>query len=222
MASKKATNSALRRATKIAVISDEPGLSDFSKKKRQQIISAAMETFLELGYEGASMNLVAQRAGVIKQTIYSHFKDKEGLFISVIGSFTVDHVQHIFTKEATKNQTPEQVLRAFAEAVLLRQFDPCFAELFRTTIGESGRFPKLAELYTKATIRPGSKLLIDYLSNHPDIHLADPEAFARIFAGAIIQFCIQQNLMHGKTHFPFQFSRMLDELIRIFHLCSRV
>ena len=182
---------------------------------------AAMEIFLELGYESATMNLVAERAGVIKQTIYSHFEDKEGLFVSVISSITVDHVQHIFTKTAIEGQSPEQVLRTFAQTLAKRQFDPCFTKLFRITIGESGRFPKLAQLYTKATIKPGSELLISYLKNHPDINLPDPEAFARIFAGSVINHCIQQHILHGKTLFPFELARVVDELIRLFLLSSK-
>lgn len=221
MSSKKASIQLSTRVKKIALQSEEPSLSEFSKRKREQIINAALEAFLELGYERTTMNLVAQRAGVIKQTIYSHFRDKEDLFVSVIGSITIDHVQHIFTKEEVAKQTPEQVLRSFADALASRQFDAGFTKLFRTTIGESGRFPKLAELYTEATIKPGCKLLIDYLSNHPDIHLPDPEAFARVFAGAIIHYCVQQHILHGKKLFPFEFKRVLDELIRIFLLCSQ-
>ena len=59
------------------------------------------------------MNLVAERAGVIKQTIYSHFKDKESLFVGVIGSLTIDHVQHVFTNEEVQKLSPEQVFARF-------------------------------------------------------------------------------------------------------------
>lgn len=54
------------------------------RSKRDQIVKAAVETFLENGYDGTSMNKVAEKAGVIKATIYSHFKDKEQLFTAII------------------------------------------------------------------------------------------------------------------------------------------
>ena len=183
-------------------------------------MQAALDAFLELGYEGATMNLIADRAGVIKQTIYSHFGDKEGLFISVISSITVDRVQHVFAQKGIEGKTPEEVLRNFAHTLASRQFDPCFTKLLRTTIGESGRFPKIAELYTEATIKPGLQMLTNYLHTHKDIHLPDPEAFARIFAGSIINHCLQQHILHGKMILPFELDRIVNELIRIFRMCS--
>jgi AcrR family transcriptional regulator len=221
MPNKKKALTTTSRLKKVSGGGEENILSEFSRKKREQILQAAMDTFLELGYGGASMNLVAERAGVIKQTIYSHFQDKESLFICVISSLTVDHVQHIFTKTAVESQSPEQILRTLAQTLASRQFDPRFTKLLRITIGESGRFPKIAQLYIRATVKPGSELLIQYLKNHPDIHLPDPEAFARVYTGAIINHCIQQHILHGKTLFPFELSRVVDELIRIFKMCSQ-
>ena len=52
--------------------------------KRDVIIQAAVKTFLENGYAATSMNQVAEEAGVIKATIYSHFADKKQLFKAVI------------------------------------------------------------------------------------------------------------------------------------------
>jgi AcrR family transcriptional regulator len=59
--------------------------------KRQQIVEGAISIFLQHGYEGTGMNQVADAAGVTKQTIYSHFGDKEGLFIAIIQELTQCH-----------------------------------------------------------------------------------------------------------------------------------
>lgn len=45
------------------------------------IITAAMEEFLDKGYEGASVNAIAQRAGVSKGGFYHHFANKEVLLM---------------------------------------------------------------------------------------------------------------------------------------------
>lgn len=82
-AREKASPKSRREIKKFWTEEGEQELSEVSRKKRSQIVEAALETFLELGYEGASMNLVAERAGVIKQTIYSHFQDKQSLFKEV-------------------------------------------------------------------------------------------------------------------------------------------
>lgn len=55
-----------------------------SKSKNSAILTAAADLFLELGFDATSMDKVAQRAGVSKQTVYSHFSNKESLFAAGI------------------------------------------------------------------------------------------------------------------------------------------
>jgi len=52
--------------------------------KRAAILAAAKDLFLARGYEGTAMDAVAQVAGVSKLTVYSHFKDKETLFVEAV------------------------------------------------------------------------------------------------------------------------------------------
>ena len=51
-----------------------------SEEKRREILRAAVELFTEKGYEGTSVDDIAQAAKVSKQTVYSHFGSKEALF----------------------------------------------------------------------------------------------------------------------------------------------
>lgn len=52
--------------------------------KRAAILEAAKGLFLARGYEGTAMDAVAQLAGVSKLTVYSHFQDKESLFVEAV------------------------------------------------------------------------------------------------------------------------------------------
>src|SRR3990167_5928983 len=49
-------------------------------EKRTAVLEAAMVLFPSRGYDGVSMDAIAQAAGVSKLTVYSHFADKEALF----------------------------------------------------------------------------------------------------------------------------------------------
>ena len=163
------------------------------------------------------MNRVAERAGVIKQTIYSHFKDKEALFVSTVASLTVDNFEQAFTEDSIK-LPPNEMLRNLADCFVNRPQNKVFLKLLRTIVGESGRFPKLAKMFTIATIKPGVEKLTNYLSEHKDIDIEDPEAFARIFIGALAHYNMQQHILYGNTLLPFDSSRIIDELIRLFSL----
>lgn len=50
------------------------------ERRRPMILDAAFGVFLEKGYEGASMEEIARRAGVSKPVVYSSFKGKDALF----------------------------------------------------------------------------------------------------------------------------------------------
>jgi len=58
---------------------DEPR-AQRSAKRREAILSAALEEFSAHGFEAARLDDVARRAGVAKGTIYLYFADKEALF----------------------------------------------------------------------------------------------------------------------------------------------
>src|SRR5512140_1073421 len=52
--------------------------------KRRQILIGAREVFSEQGYERASVDHIAARAGVSKATVYNHFHDKKALFVAAV------------------------------------------------------------------------------------------------------------------------------------------
>lgn len=52
--------------------------------KREAILHAAVAVFLREGYARASVEAIADRAGVSKQTVYNHFGDKERLFLAAV------------------------------------------------------------------------------------------------------------------------------------------
>ena len=190
-------------------------LSAYSKAKREQIIRGALEVFLQYGYEGTSMNRVAERAGVIKQTIYSHFNDKQGLFTAIIESLTLAHVREQFGGSFDMTLPPREMLQTLAKVFAGRQKDPSYVALLRTVIGESSRFPELARLYTEAVIRPGVKLFVEYITKNPKLKIADPEAVARIFCGTLVNHIMLQEILYGKELAPFQMERLSNALIEL-------
>lgn len=56
------------------------------EKRRRKIVRAAVELFMKKGYEGASVDEIAFAAGVSKQTVYSHFDNKETLFVMTVAA----------------------------------------------------------------------------------------------------------------------------------------
>ena len=53
-------------------------------EKRAAILAAAKRLFPLAGFEGTSMDAVAEHSGVSKATIYKHWADKDALIIEVM------------------------------------------------------------------------------------------------------------------------------------------
>ena len=51
--------------------------------RRQQILDAASALFAEVGYEGFSVALLANKAGIVKGTLYLYFKTREEVFLAL-------------------------------------------------------------------------------------------------------------------------------------------
>ncbi len=119
--------------------------SSATNQKREQILQGAMQVFLQSGYAGTSMDRVAAEAGVAKQTIYSHFQDKEGLFKALMEQITLDRFRSVFSLEDFAGD-PAVRLRQLAETYLTKVADQNYLSITRIIIGESERFPELARL----------------------------------------------------------------------------
>src|ERR671919_2665219 len=54
------------------------------ERRRPQVLDAALELFLERGYEGTSMDAIARATGVSKPVVYACFPSKEELFRTLL------------------------------------------------------------------------------------------------------------------------------------------
>ena len=54
------------------------------ERRRPEVLDAALELFLEHGYDGTSMQAVAEQAGVTKPVVYACFPGKDELFRSLL------------------------------------------------------------------------------------------------------------------------------------------
>jgi AcrR family transcriptional regulator len=180
--------------------------------KQEAILQGAVRLFLRSGYAGTSMDRVAAEAGVSKQTIYSNFQDKEGLFKALMERMTIRRFQETI-QMATLQGEPAVMLRQFAEAYLNKIVDEEYVELLRLILAESARFPDLAKLYSRTVIQQSRGLVADYFRCHPELGFTDAEAIAQIFVGSLVSYVVTQEIFYGKETVPLASSRLIDSLM---------
>lgn len=87
-------------------------LSHFLKlnpEKQDVIIQAALDEFIEYGYDLASTNRIVERAGIAKGTLFKYFSSKEELFIYLFDKFADKVKPAIYLRE---DEVPEGLFEA--------------------------------------------------------------------------------------------------------------
>src|SRR5436309_15351533 len=84
------------------------------EERREEILDAAMEIFAEAGFEGASTEEIARRAGISQPYVFRLFGTKKELFIAVV-SRCFRQTLEIFQR-AAEGQRGEEALGAIGQA----------------------------------------------------------------------------------------------------------
>jgi AcrR family transcriptional regulator len=181
--------------------------------KAQKILQGALPEFLKHGYAGTSMERVAQAAGVSKQTLYSYFADKDGLFLALIKQTARQKFRLVWSQPLEGE--PGEVLKALGHRLLAQAEDDDYLCLIRLIIAESEKHPELAQLFLKDLAQPAMKILTQYLQAHPELGHRDAEAVSRIFVGSLIHFVLTQDMLKGKEILPMEPERFINGLVAL-------
>ncbi len=185
-------------------------------KKRAAIIEGAVDVFIAMGYELASMDKIAETAGVSKRTVYNHFGNKENLFQAIVNDF-LSQRQRLKTISYDSQKPLEEQLLAFANAEIFLIDSP-------RRIGLS-RFLTMVFLkdinYARTTVAkypPVYDMLLDWLKEaekdgkiKTDSLLLTARMFYALVEGAITYPALFSNGINMTAVQP-----MLNEIIAIF------
>lgn len=184
-----------------------------AEEKAEKILKGALSQFLAYGYLGTSMDRIAQAAGVSKQTLYSHFGDKDGLFQALIQQVTTQKFQLVWSKPLEGK--PEIVLKELAERMVKEIRDPQYLAFLHVVITEVKNHPEIGELFLSNVAKPAISILSKYLEDCPELNLTDSKAIAHIFVNTIINHILTQEILHGNQVIPIDSRRLIDNLINL-------
>ena len=132
------------------------------EEKNSAIIEAASLLFLENGFDGTSMDEVAKRAGVSKQTVYSHFSSKEQLFSEAI-HITIAKYFPDAALEMVEVHTLESDLYAVAETYARLLLSDKAIAMHRVRVAAAAKGPELAQIFWQAGPLEMNQKLEDFL-----------------------------------------------------------
>ncbi len=119
-------------------------------RTRAELISTAASVFAQRGYDGASVEEIAEQAGYSHGAVYSNFAGKADLFLAVFEDYMAGRAQELAATQAELDENAPLEARARA---LADQWMERFAAdresflLHLEFLGQAGREPELAERF---------------------------------------------------------------------------
>ena len=186
--------------------------------KRRQILDGAREVFMDLGFDGASMNEIARAAGVSKGTLYVYFADKNRLFEAMIEDEAFAKAKTAYNLDPGRDV--ETTLREFGRAYIGSMCRPGGGSSIRTVMAIAERMPEVGRRFYENVLAKSINGLADYLQAHvgpDDLDIDD----CGLAAAQFLQMC------QATLFLPFVFqaepapsaeriARVVDSATRVF------
>lgn len=137
-----------------------------SERKRQQIFQAAEDLFLANGFDAVSMDMVAEQANVSKQTVYSHFCNKEQLYHQCISRKCISS-QIAGEFMDTERPCKDMLLELGRRFCALLLSEPAIW-VYRQSMAHAEQRPDLARIFYEAGPANTQKVVAGYLAKQQE------------------------------------------------------
>ena len=154
---------------------------------RERVLRAATAAFLLDGYR-SSVDRIAQRAGVAKQTVYSYFPSKDELFKEVARDLSKRVLVELEGPGATRDDLRAGLIR-FAIAYRSRVLCGEGIAMFRTLVAEIPRFRSLARAIYQGGPGETAERLAEYLAQAMEagrLRKEEPAFAAELFMSMLV------------------------------------
>ena len=189
-----------------------------TEDRRQAIVEVAIEVFREVGFERASMALIARRLGGSKGTLYGYFQSKGELFETAMKAASEGPGDEIMELLDPRSDNLSAVLKRFAQAYLAFATGADILAIRRTAIAEGFDSPLGAHLFDQGPGRALAKMQVFFADavKRGRIRKASPKVISRHFK-ALIEAGFLEEALHGaKTANASAVDEAVDTFLRAF------
>ena len=118
---------------------------------KDRILEEALTLFAEKGYDGTSVEQIAEKVGIKAPSLYKHFKGKEDILNSIIDNAEARYEEY-FGSEQHIGEIPESrndFVRATMGRIAFTMHDPMIKKIRKFLVQEQFRNERLAEITTR-------------------------------------------------------------------------
>lgn len=153
-------------------------------QRQEELLNQALHTFLERGFDQATIDEIASAVGMSKRTVYARYQDKASLFRAAVRRAIEDYTVPREALEQVTSADLEQTLIAVATIRIANLMLPNSIRLQRILSAQSYRFPELFYAAFEEGAGPTVAFLCDLFERHAvagEIELENPRFMAAAF-----------------------------------------
>ena len=185
-----------------------------SQAADRAILRAALKVFIESGVEGASIERIADYAGVARTTLYRRWSSKEALIAQAIASARGED-ERWAADRARFAKSSEPLIKALAQIVTRSEYKSLAARL----IGSVPSCPKLMETYWNNYLLPRRRAMLKVIETARDQGMiredCDPEILLDLISGAIIHHLLVRPGKPTRNEMHAYLFRVMRELASV-------
>ena len=155
----------------------------------EELLSVALDIFLERGFELTTMEEIAIQVGMSKRTVYARYEDKGSLFKAAVRRAIEGYTVPRSALEAVASDDLGETLAAIARLRIAKLATPVAVKLQRILSSQSYRYPELFHAAFDEGTGPTVAFLVELFVRHNErgiIRLADPRRAATAFLSLVV------------------------------------
>ena len=195
-------------------------------QKRQSILDAAQALFITSGSFGAvSVDDIAAKANISKQTVYSYFDTKEALFVAMVTAILDEpwnkELGTHSLQEIHDTQSFAGVLLRILETAHSKLMSPTYIAILRIIIVDAKTHEHLITDFRTQIVQRALAAVtaIMHEGNRQGIIAVNPEIGARMLIGTLLTYAMLDGLLQSKNPQPLP-SDALRQIVDTFMITT--
>jgi AcrR family transcriptional regulator len=165
-----------------------------SELRNRELLEAALDLFLERGFEGTTIEAIVDAVGMARRTVYARYGDKITLFKAALQRAIDDWVVPEERLRAAETGDFDETLLAVARLMVGSALTPAGMRLTRIAHAEVIRMPEIGAYLSERTERRAMAYLVDLFRRRLALPAADDAAKA--FMVLVVDGAFQARVWH--------------------------
>ena len=185
-----------------------------------EILTAALEQFVEHGFAATKMEDIARRAGVTKGTVYLYYPSKEELFRAAVEETIVPSLSLGEQLLEEKSASASQLFRALIATWWDFMSAPPLSGIPKLIVAEAANFPAIATFFAEKVQQRGRRMFERVLERGVaagefradlDVHTA-----ARVALAPVVWSLVHRHSLHKCEHGGVDLDAFLELHVDVF------